>query len=239
MVGGQELRHAAAASASIEPVHIRFPHCGEQRLVRAPPASLLRNLPGYTIEVAPEVSTRQCFVLRGPSTRAAVEDSQSPRGTAQPAGGTVSAGPLELRAPQPGETVSQLARRLEDDGLLYLPNALSLSQIEQLKASCCSMALSLSLCLSVYLSVCRCLCVSLPLPLPLSDGYSVAVSLTPCLFGALSLPRVHITCRLTLTTHRRIPRTRSTRARARHLMMRRSPRQSRRVGIPATWGTKA
>ncbi len=116
-------------------VLIRFPHCGEQRLVTKPPASLLHNLPAeYSFELSPTDSVpgsaaRPAFVLCGPSSN----QSGAPEHPPSPSG-TVSAGPLELRPPHPGETVSQMGRRLEDDGLLYLPNALSLAQIEQLKA---------------------------------------------------------------------------------------------------------
>eukprot|EP01046_Picozoa_sp_COSAG06_P054671 COSAG06_NODE_9811_length_1810_cov_59.270299_2_plen_233_part_00 len=146
MMGPQQRRlalvaqHIAAANgeSSSPTVLMRFPHCGEERTVAAPPASLLDNLPaGHFIEVTQEDSlsgsaARSAFILRGP----AVDASEAPPAAVDAApgsGGTVSAGPLELKPPQPGETVADLARRLEDDGLLFLPGALSTEQIQRLK----------------------------------------------------------------------------------------------------------
>lgn len=134
LVGTQQV----TSNTDVDPVLIRFPHCGEQRLVSPPcSASLLGNLSAeYAIVTSPSDSVpgsaaRPAFVLQGPPLNPGRKKSlESELG----AGSAVSAGPLKLRAPGPGETVSDLARRLEDDGLLYLPKALSLVQIEQLKA---------------------------------------------------------------------------------------------------------
>ena len=133
-------QHIAAANGestgSSPTVLMRFPHCGEERTVAAPPASLLDNLPaGHTIEVAQEdTASRSAFILRGPAVDASEAPPAAVESDAAPgSGGTVSAGPLELKPPQPGETVADLARRLEDDGLLFLPDALSPEQIQRLK----------------------------------------------------------------------------------------------------------
>lgn len=129
-----------SASDSDGTVLIRFPHCGEQRRVSAPPVSVLSNLPaGYTLEVSPVDSVpgsaaRPPFALRGPSVGVEVTSPQEYGAEPSHVAGTVSAGPLVLRPQQPGESISELSRRLEDDGLLYIPNALSFAQVEQLKA---------------------------------------------------------------------------------------------------------
>ena len=71
------------------------------------------------------------YELRPPPTAAA---EPPPLPSFPPSEGPL-AGPLELKAPAEGESVAEMARRLEDDGLLYLPAALSPEQTASLRAA--------------------------------------------------------------------------------------------------------
>ena len=73
------------------------------------------------------------YELRPPPTAAA---EPPPIPSFPPSEGPLPlAGPLELKAPAEGESVAEMARRLEDDGLLYLPAALSPEQTASLRAA--------------------------------------------------------------------------------------------------------
>ena len=73
------------------------------------------------------------YELRPPPTAAA---EPPPLPSFPPSEGPLPlAGPLELKAPAEGESVAEMARRLEDDGLLYLPAALSPEQTASLRAA--------------------------------------------------------------------------------------------------------
>jgi hypothetical protein len=135
--------HLATASREQQPQEaavaggrwIRFPHCGEVRAVRSPPRAVLdAGLgPGHRAELVASEDPRLsgAYVLRGLSIDERAELPGFP-----PAQGPLPlGGPLQLRAPSATETAAELARRLEDDGLLYLPGALSPEQVASLRAA--------------------------------------------------------------------------------------------------------
>ena len=125
--------HLSATSASDdELLFMRFPHCGEVRQVHPIPQELLdRSLgPGHgTVTVGDRIGG--AFALRGPSVVAETEEEQ-PTPEAAPDAPLRVDGPLALQPPATGEAVGDLARRLEDDGLLYLPGALTPEQVASL-----------------------------------------------------------------------------------------------------------
>ena len=125
--------HLSATSASDdELLFMRFPHCGEVRQVHPIPQELLdRSLgPGHgTVTVGDRMGG--AFALRGPSVVAETEEEQPPPEAAPDAPLRVD-GPLALQPPATGEAVGDLARRREDDGLRYLPGALTPEQVASL-----------------------------------------------------------------------------------------------------------
>jgi hypothetical protein len=115
------------------PRELAFPHCGEKRLVSPPPQSLLAGLgPGHWIEAGDD---RQAgaFILRGPAVDENPPLPPTPDDAA--AGDCRTEGRLELQPPDPGESVASMARRLEDDGMLYLPGLLKPGRVAALRAT--------------------------------------------------------------------------------------------------------
>ena len=139
----------AASSNMVDPARaakpgrlLHFPHCGEKRQVGSPPWSLLDQLPGHWYENGGDRHAG-AYVLCGPEMDAPTPAPRWPatltpgREAAQESGGgaTVSEGLLALVEPSAGESVASMARRLEDDGLLYLPNVLNQAQVARLRAA--------------------------------------------------------------------------------------------------------
>ena len=143
------LRASTAAVSHPDPVTIRFPHCGEMRTVHPLPTEYLKGLgPGHWVERVPEGEEHQyrgsaaasAFVLRGPSVDRGLFQEAVPtpdphrKDDAPTPTECVSEGPLELRPMRlPHDSIADMARTLEDDGLLYLPDVLRPELIARLR----------------------------------------------------------------------------------------------------------
>ena len=119
------------------PQVVHFGHCGEHRDVSPPPTLLDQLGPGHHLVGVgdrpwiPGSGAKVPFELRGPRAheREFAATSVPPELAATWSDGkgvdAVSVGPLDLRPPAAGATPADLARQLDEDGLLYLPGVLA------------------------------------------------------------------------------------------------------------------